>query len=343
MNILITGGAGFIGANLTRRLLAEDHNVVVVDNLLTGSLDNLEGLLRNPNLLFVKEDVTQMNIEHPPGGIGHVDQIYHLASPASPNHHSRLSYHALPMQTMMVNTFGTLQMLKFAENRQAKFLFTSTSEVYGDPQVNPQPETYTGNVSTTGPRSVYDEAKRFGETLTAYYVRERQLDGRIARIFNTYGPHMAPADMRMIVNFIQQALQNDTITVYGDGTQTRSLCYVDDTVEGLIRLMNSPNTQGAIVNIGSPDEHTVQEYAEIVKRVTRSTSEIRNTEDGPADDPRKRRADITLAQSLLQWSPKVPLEKGLARTIEYVRSVIMPKQEIEVTEDVSDVAHPASA
>ncbi|MBP6993761.1 GDP-mannose 4,6-dehydratase [Candidatus Woesebacteria bacterium] len=323
MNILITGGAGFIGSHLTKRLLDEGNNVVVIDNLLTGSLQNLETLLSNPNLLFVKQDITLINIDRLPPGIGAVDQIYHLASPASPNQHSKISYHALAMETMMVNSFGTLQMLKLAEQQNAKFLFASTSEVYGDPHVNPQPETYLGNVSTLGPRSVYDESKRFGETLSAYYARERQVDARIVRIFNTYGPNLSPADMRMIVNFIHQALKNETITVYGDGLQTRSLCYVDDTVEGLIRLMNYPNTKGEVVNIGSSDEHTVREFAEVVKRITSSTSEIEFTEERPTDDPQKRRADITKAQALLQWKPAVTLEEGLERTVEYVRSVII--------------------
>jgi len=323
MNILITGGAGFIGSNLTKRLLNEGNRVTVIDNMLTGSLANIESVMSNPNFLLVKQDVTQLNIDQLPPGIDHVDQIYHLASPASPNHHSQLSYHTLAMETLMVNSFGTLQMLKLAEKFNAKFLFASTSEIYGDPQVNPQPETYLGNVSTTGERSVYDESKRFGETLTAYYSRDKRVDTRIVRIFNTYGPHLSPADMRMIVNFIQQAVKNETITVYGDGQQTRSLCYVDDTIEGLIRLMNYPNTKGEVVNIGSPEEHTVIEFAEMVKRLTESTSEISFTENSPPDDPQKRRADITKAQDLLQWSPKVALEDGLRRTVEYVRSVIM--------------------
>lgn len=323
MNILVTGGAGFIGSHLTKRLLKEGNNVTVIDNLLTGSLDNLQTVMSDPHFLFVKQDVTLIDAQQPPAGVEQVDQIYHLASPASPNHHSKLSYHALPMETMLVNTVGTLQMLKLAEKFGAKFLFASTSEVYGDPQVNPQPESYLGNVSTTGERSVYDESKRFGETLTAYFARDKQLDARIVRIFNTYGPNLAPADMRMIVNFIQQALRGESITVYGDGTQTRSLCYVDDTVEGMVRLMNYPNTKGEVVNIGSPEEHTVMEFAEMTKRLTNSASTIELSENMPADDPQKRRADLTKAQSLLQWAPSITLEDGLNRTIEYVRSAIM--------------------
>jgi nucleoside-diphosphate-sugar epimerase len=323
MNIVITGGAGFIGSHLTKRLLNEKHNVTVLDNMLTGSADNLADVMHMPSFLLAKVDVTQINPDQLPPGIDAVDQIYHLASPASPNHHSKISYHALAMETMLVNSFGTLQMLKLAERFQSKFLFASTSEVYGDPEVNPQPESYNGNVSPIGSRSVYDESKRFGETLTAYYWRERHVDARIVRIFNSYGPNLSPEDMRMIVNFIYQAVRNEPITVYGDGKQTRSLCYVDDTVEGLIRLMNYPNTKGEVVNIGSPEEHSVTEYAEIVKRLTQSTSEIVCTEDMPSGDPQQRRADIKKAQALLQWSPKVSLEDGLRRMIDSVRSAII--------------------
>jgi len=323
MNIIITGGAGFIGSHLTKRLLSEGHTVIVVDNLLTGALENLEGHLHNPALTYINQDVSIMSVEEAPAGFEHIDQIYHLASPASPNHHSKFSYHALPMETMMVNTVGTLNLLKLAEKYNAKFLFASTSEVYGDPEVNPQPETYFGNVSTTGPRSVYDEAKRFGETITAYFIRDRQVDGRIVRIFNTYGPHLSPADMRMIVNFIQQALRGEPITVYGDGTQTRSLCYVDDTVEGIVRLMNYEHTTGEVVNIGSSQEFTVLEFAHMVKQLTNSPSPIEHTEHLPQNDPQKRRADTSKAQKLLGWSAQTNLESGLRHTIEYVRSVIM--------------------
>jgi len=322
MNILITGGSGFIGSHLTKRLLTEGHRVTVIDNFITSSKANLKDVVNSPNFKLIEQDVTTVDIRNLDLGTDNLECVYHLASPASPNHHSPISYHALPMQTMMVNTTGTLNMLNLTKQHGAKFLFASTSEVYGDPQVNPQPETYNGNVSTTGPRSVYDEAKRFGETLTAYYSRSNATDTRIVRIFNTYGPNMAKADMRMIVNFIQQALADTPITVFGDGRQTRSLCYVDDTVEGLIRLLTYPNTKGEIVNVGSNEEHTVMEYAQIVKKLTNSQSPIVQSEDLPINDPLQRRADISKAKVLLDWQPQVSLEEGLRKTIEYVRTDI---------------------
>ncbi len=315
-NIIITGGAGFIGSHLCKRLLSEGHTVVCVDNLLTGSKKNIENLLSDKNFSFLNHDVTQ-----PLPDSLQADAIFHMASPASPNHHSNISYHALPMETMMVNTLGTLELLKFAQKKNAKFLFASTSEVYGDPQVHPQPEDYNGNVSTTGPRSVYDEAKRFGETLVAHFVRNG-LDGRIVRIFNTYGPNMQKEDMRMIVRFIIQSLHNEPITVFGDGTQTRSLCFVDDLIEGLVRLMFYPNTKGEIVNLGSSNEHTVLEYAQIVKKLTNSESEIVLSEGLPQHDPLKRRPDTTKAKKLLEWEESTPLEEGLQKTIEYVKTII---------------------
>jgi UDP-glucuronate decarboxylase len=314
--IIITGGAGFIGSHLSERLLNDGHQVTAVDNFLTGSKKNVEHLLANPSFKLLEYDV----IKPLPEDLT-ADAVFHMASPASPNHHSKLSYHALPMQTMMVNTTGTLELLKFAEKNNAKFLFASTSEVYGDPLVHPQAEEYRGNVSTTGPRSVYDEAKRFGETLTSYFYREKNLDGRIVRIFNTYGPKMSKPDMRMIIIFINQALANEPITVFGDGKQTRSLCFIDDLVEGLVRLMFNENTKGQIVNLGSTTENTVLEYAEIVKKITNSQSEIIFSEDLPTDDPKKRKPDITKAKTLLNWEPKVSLEDGLKKTIEYFRAL----------------------
>jgi nucleoside-diphosphate-sugar epimerase len=324
MNILITGGAGFIGSHLTKRFLLEGHKVVVIDNYLTSSKDNLKSELENPNLHLIEQDVTTIDVESFTPFSTDCELIYHLASPASPNYHSNISYRALPMETMMVNTAGTITMLKLAEKQKAKFLFASTSEVYGDPTISPQPETYLGNVSTIGPRSVYDEAKRFGETLTAYYWRDRDVDARIVRIFNTYGPYMSLFDMRMTANFIQQALTGNPITVYGDGKQTRSLCYVDDTVEGLKRLMTFPDTKGEIVNIGSQEEHSVMEYAQIIKKLTGSNSEIVCSEKLPENEPLQRRADITKAKKLLDWESKTSLEMGLTRMIEYIRSVIIP-------------------
>lgn len=311
--ILVTGGAGFLGSRLCERLLEEGNEVICVDNLLTGVKENIEKLTDHSHFTFLNHDV----ITPLPDTI-RADAVFHLASPASPNHHSPISYHKLPMQTMHVNTIGTQNMLEFAEKNNATFLFTSTSEIYGDPLEHPQKEEYRGNVSSTGPRSVYDEAKRFGETITAYFWRERNVDARIARIFNTYGPKMQRADMRMIVIFITQALANKPITIFGDGKQTRSLCYVDDTVDGIMQLMFRPNTKGEIVNLGSVDEHTVLEYAELVKKITNSSSDIVFSEELPLDDPIRRRPDISKAKSLLGWEPKVPLEEGIQNMIGYI-------------------------
>lgn len=314
MKILVTGGAGFIGSHLSARLLKDSHEVICVDNLLTGSKRNIEHLLDNKLFSFLQHDV----IRPLPENIS-ADAVFHLASPASPNHHSRLSYHALPMETMMVNTIGTLELLRFAEKNKAKFLFASTSEVYGDPLEHPQREEYRGNTSTTGPRSVYDEAKRFGETLTAYYGRDKKMDVRIARIFNTYGPNMLPEDKRMIVSFIIEGLDNKPIPMFGDGLQTRSLCYIDDMVEGLMRFMFYPDLGGQIINLGSPEEHTVLEYAEKVKKLLNSTSKIVLSEKLPTDDPKQRRADITKAKQLLNWEPIVSLDEGLSKLIIYLK------------------------
>ena len=314
MTILVAGGAGFIGSHLCEELLKKNYRVICVDNLLTGSKKNIADLESNPNFSFISHDITQkVPLDEK------LDAIFHLASPASPNHHSPLSYHALPKETMMANTVGTLELLKLAKKNNAKFLFASTSEVYGDPLEHPQKEEYRGNVSTTGPRSVYDEAKRFGETLTAYFFRAYKLPTRIVRIFNTYGPRMLKDDMRMIVIFINQAISNQPITVFGDGSQTRSLCYVDDTVDGLIRFMFS-NCDGEIINIGSPVEHTVMEYAEYVKKAVGSTSEIVKSERLPEDDPLKRKPDIAKAKALLGWEPHVSFEEGLKKMISYIKS-----------------------
>ncbi len=314
--ILIAGGAGFIGSHMSERLLREGNRVICVDNLLTGSETNIAHLKDNPQFTFLNHDVTT-----PLPSTLSADAVFHLASPASPNHHSPISYHALPMETMLVNTQGTLRLLEFAQKHQARFLFASTSEVYGDPLEHPQKESYRGNVSTVGPRSVYDEAKRFGETLTAYFIREKALNGRIARIFNTYGPHMSKKDMRMIVAFITSALEDKPITIFGDGSQTRSLCFVEDLVEGLTRLMFYENTQGEIVNLGMPEEHTVREYAKIIKELVGSKSEIIESETLPEDDPKKRLPDITKAKKLLDWTPTTPLQVGIQKTIEYLKTV----------------------
>ncbi len=315
MKIIVTGGAGFIGSHLCERLLLEKHEVICIDNLLTGSRSNLESFVSHKNFTFIEYDV----IEPLPEKLK-ADAIFHLASPASPNHHSKISYHSFPLQTMLVNTVGSLELLKFAQKNKARFLFASSSEVYGDPQTHPQKENYNGNVSTTGPRSIYDEAKRFGETLTYYFFRTYSLDTKIVRIFNTYGPRLSKDDMRMSIIFLTQALKNKPLTVYGDGTQTRSLIYIDDMVEGLMRLMFYPNTKGCIVNLGSTDEHSVLDYARIIKKLAGSKSEIIFSEKLPPDDPKLRKPDISKAKKTLGWSPKVALETGLRKMIEYYKS-----------------------
>ncbi len=315
---LIAGGAGFIGSHLSRRLLNDGHRVICVDNLITSSRKNIKEIEDNKNFTFIEHDITK-----PLPSTVAANYVFHLASPASPNHHSKISYHALPMQTMMANTEGTHQLLEFSQKNNAVFLFASSSEVYGDPHVSPQSETYLGNTSTTGPRSIYDEAKRFGETLTSYYHRDLDVDTRIARIFNTYGPYMSAEDMRMSIIFILQALENKPITIFGDGTQTRSLCYVDDTVEGLIRLMLTPNAKGEVVNIGASIEHTVLEYAQIIKKITDSKSEIVFSEKIPQDDPKKRKPDIQKAKALLGWEPHTSLEDGLKKLTDWCRKSII--------------------
>ncbi len=311
MNILVAGGAGFIGSHLCELLIKKNHRVFCVDNLLTGSLDNINQLRKNSRFTFIKHDVIQaLQIDAP------IDAIFHLASPASPNHHSPKSYHALPWETMMVNTQGTVYLLQLAKAKKAKFLFASTSEVYGDPLAHPQKETYNGNVSTTGPRSVYDEAKRFGETLTAYFGRNG-VDTRIARIFNTYGPRMAKNDMRMIIIFINQAIEGAPLTIFGNGTQTRSLCYIDDMITGLHDLMFLKNTKDEIINLGATEEHTVIDYAKMIIKTTGSSSTIIMSEKLPTDDPKRRKPDIEKAKRLLNWYPQITLEEGLKKTIGY--------------------------
>lgn len=318
MQILVTGGSGFIGSHLCAKLLEDATNsVIAVDNLLTGDRSNISHLEEDPRFEFINADVINpLRIEKK------IDVIFHLASPASPNHHSNISYHALPLETMQVNTTGTMHLLELAEKNNARFLFASTSEVYGDPLEHPQVETYNGNCSTIGPRSVYDEAKRFGETITAYFWRSRNVNARIVRIFNTYGPNMRLDDMRMLVSFIKNASSNKPITIFGDGSQTRSLCYIDDLVDGLIRLMFYSNTNQTVVNLGSDAEFTVAYYAKLIKEMMNSSSEIVSYEKMPENDPKQRRPDITLAEKLLEWKPTTSLEDGLKRTISYYKNII---------------------
>jgi dTDP-glucose 4,6-dehydratase/UDP-glucuronate decarboxylase len=316
---LIAGGAGFIGSHLSGKLINNGFFVYAIDNLITGDKSNLNSLLDNPNFMFLHHDITAplMNMSE---RLQEIDYIFHLASPASPNMNSEKSYMKLPIETMLANSLGTYNLLLLAKEKNAKFLFTSTSEVYGNPTVSPQPESYFGNVSPNGIRSVYDEGKRFGEALTFAFLRKYDLDTRIIRIFNTYGPNMQKDDGRVISNFINQAIEEVPITVYGQGVQTRSFCYIDDMVEGIISAMMTQNTKGEVINLGNPDERTIKEIAVKVKELTGSSSQIVN-EPRPPEDPEKRKPDIEKAKKLLQWEPKVSLEEGLKKTIEYFRNI----------------------
>lgn len=316
---VIAGGAGFIGSHLSGKLLNNGFVVYCVDNLITGSKTNVNNLLDNPNFMLFRNDITTP-LTNIADRMEEVDYIFHLASPASPNINSAKSYMKLPIETMLSNSLGTYNLLLLAKEKNAKFLFASTSEVYGDPSVSPQPESYFGNVSPNGIRSVYDEAKRFGEALTFAFLRKYDMDARIIRIFNTYGPNMQKDDGRVISNFINQAIGEVPVTVYGEGSQTRSFCYIDDMVEGIISAMSSQNTKGEVINLGNPDERTIKEIAEIVKGLTGSRSQIIN-EPRPAEDPERRNPDIEKAKKLLQWEPKVSLDEGLKKTIEYFRNI----------------------
>lgn len=317
--VLIAGGAGFIGSYLSEKLLQEGYSVLCVDNLITGSKKNIESLLSNPHFQFREGDITK-DISFAIADVSSIDAIFHLASPASPNKNSKTSYINKPLETMLANSLGTQQLLELARKHNASFLFASTSEVYGDPMVSPQPETYFGNVNPNGIRSVYDEAKRFGEAMTMLYVRTYDIDARIIRIFNTYGPKMQPDDGRVVSNFIVQALEGKPMTVYGDGTQTRSFCYISDMVTGLIKAMFLEEAKGKVINIGNPDERTVLEIAGMIKEFSNSQSEIIQ-EELPADDPKKRKPDIALAQKLLHWEPQIPITKGLQMTIDYFKTL----------------------
>jgi len=323
MRILISGGGGFIGSHLSDRLLEQGHHVIAVDNFFSGQRRNilhLEG--KNPNFEILVHDVTE------PLYLENLDQIYHLACPASP-----IYYQKDPVKTVKTNVMGTLYMLELAVRTNARFLITSTSEIYGDPKVHPQKEDYWGNVNTLGPRACYDEGKRVAETLTMEHHRQKKLDVRIARIFNTYGPRMKKNDGRVISNFIVQALSEDPITVYGNGSQTRSFCYVDNTVEGLIRLMNSPTVGAYPVNIGNPEEVTVLELAQRIAKLLGIPEESIVHRELPVDDPTRRRPDITRAQEVLGWSPTLPLDEGLKHTVEYFKEQKKREKETGINED----------
>lgn len=317
--ILVAGGAGFIGSHLCKKLLSDNYKIICVDNLLTSDGKNISSLSKNPNFKFIKRDVAKP-ISHSEFGTDGLDYIFHLASPASPNKKSPKSYINYPIETLLVNSVGTHNLVEIARKFNSKFLYASSSEIYGDPTVSPQKEEYFGNVNPNGVRSVYDEGKRFGEALTMGYVRKYDLDARIVRIFNTYGPIMQVDDGRVVSNFINQAISNKPITVYGDGSQTRSLCYVDDMVEGLKKALFSQKTKGQVFNLGNPDERTVLDLAKKIKAMTGSSSEVL-FEELPQDDPKSRNPDIGKAKKILNWEPSVSTEEGLKRTIEYFRSL----------------------
>jgi nucleoside-diphosphate-sugar epimerase len=309
LKIVVTGGAGFIGSHLCARLLEDDHSVLCVDNLLTGSKQNIESLFKNSRFTFLQQDVTQpFSFE--------AEAIFHLASPASP-----VGYMEHPLETILANSQGTYQMLEQARKQKALFLFSSTSEAYGDPLVHPQREDYWGNVNPVGPRACYDESKRLGETLTMEYYRQFQVNARMVRIFNTYGPNSQADDGRMIPNFITQALQNKPLTIYGDGSITRSICYVSDLVEGLILALFKPFTAGEIFNLGNTEEHTVLEFAQTIIRLCQSSSTI-IFEPSRIDDPERRRPDISKANQVLGWQHNISMEEGLKRTITWFSTQI---------------------
>ena len=309
LNILITGGAGIIGSHLVEKFLSVGEKVIVVDNLLTGAIENLSLFNGNPNFIFMNHDVQHhIDIEM------ELDYVLHLASAASPR-----AYTEHPINTLKAGSSGTINTLGLAKAKNAKYLLTSTSEIYGNPKVSPQSETYWGNVNPNGPRSMYDEAKRFSEAAVSSYNRIYNLNTRIVRLFNTYGPKMKIDDGRVVTNFIFQALNGEDITIYGKGDQTRSFCYVEDTLSGIIKAMDSESSE--VFNIGNPNEITVKKLAEIIIKLTNSNSSLKFLEL-PEDDPMQRKPDISKAKNILNWSPKIPLEEGLLKTIDWVKNSI---------------------
>jgi UDP-glucuronate decarboxylase len=320
MRILVTGGAGFIGSHLIDRLIQEQHEVICLDNFYTGTKRNISNLVHHPNFELIRHDVTEpIRLE--------VDQIYHLACPASPVH-----YQYNPIKTTKVNFLGTLNMLGLAKRVKARFLLASTSEVYGDPDVHPQPEEYRGNVNSIGIRSCYDEGKRIAETLSFDYHREHNVDIRVARIFNTYGPRMLENDGRVVSNFISQSLRGNPLTIYGDGSQTRSFCYVENLVDGLIKLMESDRS--GPINLGNPEEYTILELAQKIRDKLNPKQEI-VFKPLPQDDPKQRKPDITKAKSWLNWQPTISLEEGLSKTIMEFKQRIDMDQERQKIESIT--------
>ncbi|GAC1396371.1 MAG: SDR family oxidoreductase [Chloroflexota bacterium] len=310
LDALVTGGAGFIGSHLCAALLARDHTVCCVDNLVTGSRRNIDHLLGNPRFSFLDHDVSLSAPDMP----AHL--IFHLASPASV-----VDYLARPLETIRVNSIGTMNLLEMARQRSARFLYTSTSEIYGDPQVHPQTETYWGNVNSIGPRACYDESKRLGEATTLEYWRTAGMDTRVVRIFNTYGPHSRPDDGRIVPNFVLQALRREPITIYGDGSQTRSFCYVSDLVDGILAAMFTERTAGDVFNLGNPDEYTVLQFAHMIAEQLGSGAGV-VYRPLPTDDPARRRPDITKAREVLNWEPCVDLPTGIDHTADWFREIL---------------------
>ncbi len=308
--ILVTGGAGFLGSHLCERLVEQQHDVVCLDNFFTSQKTNVEHLLDNSNFELIRHDITRPVFLE-------VDEIYNLACPAAPGH-----YQYNPIKTMKTSVLGAIHVLGLAKRCQAKVLQASTSEVYGDPEIHPQPESYRGSVNPIGPRACYDEGKRAAETLFVDYHRQNSVQTRIVRIFNTYGPRMHPYDGRVVSNFIRQALHGEDITIFGDGSQTRSFCYRDDLVEGIIRMMNGPSDFMGPVNIGNPGEFTIRELAEMVIELTGAKSKIIQ-KPLPADDPTRRQPEISLAKEKLGWKPKTSLQEGLTKTIDWFRTIRM--------------------
>lgn len=309
-NCLVTGGAGFIGSHLCDYLLEKGYEVVCIDNLLTGSEKNIKHLENNANFKFIKADIVSDIPD-----LGKIDYIFHLASPASP-----IDYQKNPEETLLANSLGTLNILKLAKEKEAVVLIASTSEIYGDPKEHPQKETYWGNANSFGPRACYDESKRFAEAASYVFISKYNIDARIVRIFNTYGPRMQKDDGRVVSNFINQAIKGDPFTIYGDGKQTRSFCFVSDMVEGICKAMFTKGTKGQIFNLGNPEEYTVLELAEKIKEMTGAKSEF-VFESLPQDDPMQRQPDISKAKEVLGWEPKVSVDEGLKKTIEYYRSL----------------------
>ena len=311
-NCLVTGGAGFIGSHLCKSLLDDGYKIICLDNLITGNKQNIEGLLSNSNFEFIEADIVQP-IRY---SLDAIRYVFHLASPASP-----IDYQNLPEETLLVNSQGTVNILNLAKNTKAKVLIASTSEIYGDPEKHPQKETYWGNANSFGPRSCYDESKRFAEATTYVFLNKYGIDARIIRIFNTYGPNMQKDDGRVVSNFINWALHGETIKIDGDGSQTRSFCYVTDLVDGIKKAMFVEGTKGEIFNLGNPEEYKIKELAEKIIELTNSKSKLVLSDTFRPDDPMQRCPDITKARDFLNWEPKVKLEEGLQKTIDYYKNV----------------------